>query len=109
MSKKVCLSAETSPKMKGGTERLTIDERRVPEVEVRRNRNTEHLPQAGGGGAGCCCCCCCYHLLASKLHSRPRCHLDAETFKSYLVVFFANSVRFWHYKTQSNGLEHGQG
>ena len=58
MSKKVCLSAETSPKIKGGTERLTIDERRVPELEVRRNCNTEHLPQAGGG-------CCCYAALFS--------------------------------------------
>ncbi|KIJ93003.1 hypothetical protein K443DRAFT_413992, partial [Laccaria amethystina LaAM-08-1] len=50
--KKVCLSAETSPKIQGGTERLTIDERQVPELEVRRNRNTEPT-------TGCCCCCCC--------------------------------------------------
>jgi len=27
MGKKVCLSAETSPKIKGDTEQLTIDER----------------------------------------------------------------------------------
>ena len=45
MGKKVvfelCLSAETSPKIQGGTERLTIDERRVPELKVRWNRNTQ--------------------------------------------------------------------
>ena len=37
----LCLSAKTSPKIQGGTERFTIDERRVPELEARRNRNTE--------------------------------------------------------------------
>jgi len=42
MGKKcVCWCAETSPKIQGGTERLTIDERQVPELEVCRNRNTE--------------------------------------------------------------------
>ena len=37
----LCLSAETSPKIQGGTERLTINERRVPELEARQNCNTE--------------------------------------------------------------------
>ena len=37
----LCLSAETSPKIQGGTERLTIDKRQVPELKVPWNRNTE--------------------------------------------------------------------
>jgi len=39
--KNVCWCAETSPKIQGGTEWLTIDKRRVPELEVCQNCNTE--------------------------------------------------------------------
>jgi len=39
--KNVCWCAETSPKIQGGTEQLTIDERWVPKLEVHQNHNTE--------------------------------------------------------------------
>ena len=46
--KNVCWCAKTSPKIQGGIERLTINERQVPELEVHQNCNTERSEPTTG-------------------------------------------------------------